>query len=90
MLIALFIGSLIFGVLYASFFQIMKSKEIAESELELYHEARVIFSRVTKDLSSVYPRGNVYMGNAEYTAKVPYFVAKLENDNNTWVRFTSL
>lgn len=89
-LIALFIGSLIFGVLYASFFQIMKSKEIAESELELYHEARVIFSRVTKDLSSVYPRGNVYMGNAEYTSKVPYFVAKLENDNNTWVRFTSL
>lgn len=88
-MIALFIGSLIFGVLYASFFQIMKSKEIAENELEIYHEARVIFSRIAKDLNSIYPRGNIYLGKSNYTAAEPYFEGKLEDDNS-WVKFTSL
>lgn len=88
-LIALFIGSLIFGVLYASFFQIIKSKEIVENELELYHEARVIFSRITKDLNSIYPRGNVFLGKSNYTSDEPYFEGGLENDNS-WIKFTSL
>ncbi len=88
-LIALFIGSLIFGVLYASFFQIIKSKEIVENELELYHEARVIFSRITKDLNSIYPRGNVFLGKSNYTSDEPYFEGGLENDNS-WIEFTSL
>ncbi|MCH7926876.1 MAG: prepilin-type N-terminal cleavage/methylation domain-containing protein [Deltaproteobacteria bacterium] len=88
-LIALFIGSLILGVLYASFFQIIKSKEIAENELEVYHEARVIFSRITKDLNSIYPRGNVFLGKANYISDEPYFEGGLENDNS-WIKFTSL
>ena len=88
-LIALFIGSLIFGVLYASFFQIIKSKEIVENELELYHEARVIFSRITKDLNSIYPIGIVFFGKYNYTSTEPYFEVGLENDNS-WIKFTSL
>ena len=88
-LIALFIGSLIFGVLYASFFQIIKSKDIVESELELYHEARVIFSRIVKDINSIYPRGNVFLGKSNYTSDEPYFEGGLENDNS-WIEFTSL
>lgn len=88
-MIALFIGSLIFGVIYSSFFQIMKSKDIAENELELYHEARVILSRITKDLNSVYPRGNIFVGKSNYISAEPYFEGGLENDNS-WIRFTSL
>ena len=80
---------MIFGVLYASFFQIIKSKEIVENELELYHEARVIFSRITKDLNSIYPRGNVFLGKSNYTSDEPYFEGGLENDNS-WIEFTSL
>ena len=88
-LIALFLGSIIFTVIAASFFQIMKSKDIAENELELHHEARVILSRITKDLNSVYPRGNIFVGKSNYISAEPYFEGGLENDNS-WIRFTSL
>ncbi|NIP37624.1 MAG: prepilin-type N-terminal cleavage/methylation domain-containing protein [Candidatus Dadabacteria bacterium] len=88
-LIALFLGSIIFTVLFASFFQIMKSKEIAETELELYHESRVILARMTKDLSSIYPRGNIFLARSNYTTTEPYFEGGLENDQS-WIRFTSL
>ncbi len=88
-MIALFIGSLIFGVLYASFFQIMKSKEIAESELELYHEARVIIAKIAQDLNSAYPRGNLYLAESNYVSKQLYFESKMENENS-WLKFTSL
>jgi hypothetical protein len=67
----------------------MKSKEIVENELELYHEARVIFSRITKDLYSIYPRGNVFLGKSNYTSAQPYFEGSLENENS-WIEFTSL
>lgn len=88
-MIALFIGSLIFGVLYASFFQIMKSKDIAESELELYHEARVIIAKITQDLNAAYPHGNLYLKKSNYISKDPYFESKTENENS-WLKFTSL
>jgi len=89
-LIALFIGSLILLTLYASFFQIIKSKDIAESEMQLYHEARVIFSRLNRDFSSVYPRGNVFLNLKNYIAVEPYFEANLEEQDNTSIRFTSI
>ncbi|MER3445744.1 MAG: hypothetical protein C4291_02405 [Candidatus Dadabacteria bacterium] len=59
-LLAVFIGSIVLTVLYASFFQIINAKDSAEDKLELYHEARVIISKMTEDLSMAYPRGMIY------------------------------
>ncbi len=57
-LLAIFIGSIVLTALYASFFQIIKAKERIEEELDLYHEARVVMAKVTKDLAMAYPRGS--------------------------------
>ena len=56
-LLAVFIGSIVLTVLYASFFQINRAKDRIEEELDLYHEARVIMSKITKDLATRFPRG---------------------------------
>lgn len=88
-LIALFIGSLVLVTLYASFFQIIKSKEITESELELYHEANVIISNISDDLASIYDRGNLYLDSPGYIAPVPQFEADLQGENS-FIRFASL
>ncbi len=88
-LLAIFIGSLVLLTLYASFFQIIKSKEIAESELELYHEARVIMTRVSEDLASIYARGNVYDDKSGYISAVPILEGGTESDQS-FIRFTSL
>ena len=54
-------------VLYGSFFQIIKAKDSAENAMELYHEASVIFSRMTKDLQGAYLRGKVYSESGKTT-----------------------
>ncbi len=86
-LLAVFIGSIVVGVLYASFFQIIKAKEKTEEELELYHEARVVFSRLTRDLSTVFPRGDLFAESAG--VPYPYFLGAQDGDFGS-VRFTSL
>ncbi|MGI9554136.1 MAG: PulJ/GspJ family protein [Thermodesulfobacteriota bacterium] len=58
-LVAVFITTLVITLVYSSFFQILDAKEKVEKELDLLHEARVIFSRMNKDLTNVYPRGRV-------------------------------
>ena len=87
--IAIFIGSLVLITLYGSFFQIIKSKEIAESELELYHESRVIMTRLSQDLASLYERGNVYDDTTNYISVIPVLEGYLEGDQS-FIRFTSL
>ena len=86
LLLAVFIASLVLVVLYASFFQILKAKDKVELELELYHEARVIFSKMTRDLVTAFPRGDV---NSSETNTYDYFFGTIE-DEFSELRFTSL
>ncbi len=86
-LLAVFIASIVLAVLYASFFQIIKAKEKVEEELELYHESRVIFSKMTKDLATAFPRGSVNSESPDTTSS--YFIAG-EEGNNSRLTFTSL
>lgn len=87
LLLAVFIASLVLAVLYASFFQILKAKDKVEQELELYHEARVIFSKMTKDLATAFPRGSVN-SDTNNTA-TDYFLGTWE-ENRSALKFTSL
>ena len=86
-LLAVFIASIVMAVLYASFFQIIKAKEKVEEELELYHEARVIFSKMTKDLATAFPRGNV--NSVISNTNSDYFIGGQEGNFST-LTFTSL
>jgi general secretion pathway protein J len=86
-LLAVFIASIVLAVLYASFFQIIKAKEKIEEELELYHEARVIFSKMTRDLATAFPRGSVNSDSSNTTSS--FFMAS-EEGNNSSLTFTSL
>jgi len=86
-LLAVFIASIVMAVLYASFFQIIKAKEKVEEELELYHEARVIFSKMTKDLATAFPRGSV--NSVTSNTNSDYFIGAQEGNFST-LRFTSL
>lgn len=85
LLLAVFIAAIVMTVLYASFFQILKAKDKIEQELELYHEARIIFSKMTKDLVTAFPRGGV---NSEPTSS-DFFVGTKEGKFST-LRFTAL
>ena len=64
--VAIFITTLVITLVTSSFFQIIDAKEKVENELDLLHEARVVFSRIGKDLSNVYPRGEVSKSNKSY------------------------
>ena len=86
-LLAVFIASIVMAVLYASFFQIIKAKEKVEEELELYHEARVIFSKITRDLVTAFPRSN--LNSVSSNSAGDYFIAGQEN-NFSYLVFTSL
>jgi general secretion pathway protein J len=86
-LLAIFIGSIVLTVLYSSFFQIIKAKDVAESELDLYHEARVVFSKMTEDFESAYPRGEVF--NNSLISDASFFSGTKEGDNSR-VTVTSL
>ena len=86
-LLAIFIGSIVLTVLYSSFFQIIKAKDVAEGELDLYHEARVIFSKMTEDFQSAYPRGEVFKNSV-----IPNwtFFRGIKDGDNSRVTLTSL
>ena len=86
-LLAVFIAAIVMAVLYASFFQILKAKEKVEQELELYHEVRVVFSKMTKDLATAFPRGTV--NTESKTTAIPYFLGS-EDGNNSSLTFTAL
>ena len=86
-LLAVFIASIVMAVLYASFFQIIKAKDKVEEELELYHEARVIFSKMTRDLVSAFPRGSV---NSNSLSSVSDFFIGSQENNFSTLTFTSL
>lgn len=86
-LLAIFIGSIVLTVLYSSFFQIIKAKDVAESELDLYHEARVVFSKMTEDFQSAYPRGEVFNNSLISTSS--FFIGTKDGDNSR-VTLTSL
>lgn len=86
-LLAVFIASIVMAVLYTSFFQVLKAKEKVEQELELYHEARVIFSKMTKDLATAFPRGRV---NSETASAASDFFLGTREGKHSAVKFTSL
>ncbi len=86
-LLAIFIGSIVLTVLYASFFQINRAKDRIEEELELYHEARIIMSKITKDLATAFPRGLV---NSQSTSITTPFFYGVEEGENSKLSFTSL
>jgi general secretion pathway protein J len=89
-LLAVFIGAIVLTVLYASFFQIINAKESAEDKLELYHDGRVIISKMTEDLSMAYPRGMIYP--VQGASASSFFVGKAggEQGNRSSLDFTSL
>jgi general secretion pathway protein J len=87
-LLAIFIGAIVLTVLYASFFQIINAKDSAEDKLELYHEARVIISKMTEDLSMAYPRGMIYP--VQGASASSFFVGKTEEGERSSIDFTSL
>lgn len=86
-LLAIFIGSIVLTVLYSSFFQIIKAKDVAEGELDLYHEARVIFSKMSEDFQSAYPRGEVFKNSVIPTWT---FFRGTKDGDNSRVTLTSL
>jgi general secretion pathway protein J len=86
-LLAIFIGSIVLTVLYSSFFQIIKAKDVAEGELDLYHEARVVFSKITEDFQSAYPRGEVFNNSRIPTST---FFSGTKDGDNSRVTLTSL
>ncbi len=87
-LLAVFIGAIVLTVLYASFFQIINAKDSAEDKLELYHEARVILSKMTDDLSMIYPRGMVYPVQGSFASS--FFVGRVDDAEHSSIDFTSL
>lgn len=94
-LIAIFISTILLGVLYTSFFQIINARDKVEYELEMLHEARTIFNRIRKDLSNAFPR-DVFIpeesSNGEqqvYEQQYSYFTGTVINDNNE-LTFSSL
>lgn len=86
LLLAILIGAIVLTVLYASFFQIINAKDSAESELELYHEARIIFSKMTEDLAMAFPMGMIYSVKGVPSS---FFVGEVEGKNSS-VALTSL
>lgn len=88
LLVAVFISALVLTLISTSFFQIINAKEKVEDQLELIHEARVVFARIGKDLSSVYPRGRV--ANSALSYPYIYFLGTNEEQtDNSKLEFSS-
>ena len=85
-LIAVAISAMLLGVLFTSFFQILKAKDRVETDLSLLHESRVIFQKLNRDLSSVFPRGRVFNSSKNYPYS--YFKGGLDGENSN-LRFSS-
>lgn len=81
LLISVFIATLVLVMVSTSFFQIIEAKDKVENELELLHESRVIFSRLSRDMSNIFPRGK---GNTRGARKYsyPYFRGTLDGNNS--------
>jgi len=88
LLVAVFISALVLALIATSFFQIINAKEKVEDQLELIHEARVVFSRIGKDLSSVYQRGKVANSAANYPY-IFFLATSEEQTDNSRLEFSS-
>lgn len=91
-LITIFISTLLLGVLYTSFFQIINARDKVEYELEMLHESRVIFNRLRKDLSNAFPRVTETTGENfpdQQEEGYSYFTGTVIEDNNE-LTFSSL
>jgi general secretion pathway protein J len=87
LLLAILIATIVLTVVYSSFFQIIKAKDVVETELDLYHEARVVLSKFSKDLHSAYPRGMVVKkSKAQPTS---FFVGETHGERGSSIKFTS-
>jgi general secretion pathway protein J len=86
-LLAVFIGSIVLTVLYASFFQINKAKARIEEELDLYHESRIVMSKITRDLATAFPRGLV--NSTTTNIEAPFFLGANDGGRSR-LSFTSL
>jgi type II secretory pathway component PulJ len=85
-LLAITISAVVLTVAYASFFQIVKSKDMTEETLETYHEAMVILSRVTQDVSMTFVPGGVYTQSKD--SATPLFIGE-RTDGGSALRFAS-
>lgn len=65
----------------------MKAKERVEEELELYHESRIVMSKITKDIVTAFERGRV--NSDEESPGFQYFFGTREGQFSTLI-FTSL
>lgn len=85
-LLAITISAVVLTVAYASFFQIVKSKDMTEESLETYHEARVILSRITQDISKAFIPGGIYPQGKDYAT--PLFIGE-RTDGGSALRFAT-
>ena len=65
----------------------MKAKERVEQELELYHESRVVMSKMTKDLATAFKRGNV---TSDFNEGIFQYFEGSKPDDFSTLTFTSL
>jgi len=65
----------------------MRAKERVEQELEIYHESRVVMSKMTKDIATAFERGNVTSESKDTSFQ--YFEGS-KNGNFSTLKFTSL
>ncbi len=85
LLLAVTITSLLFAVLYTSFFKIIEAKEAAEEELELYHEARLLLAKISEDISMAFkPK------QKESTKVIFYGVNNEDKDSLQFATFSHL
>ncbi len=79
-LIAILITTVVVGVLYTSFFQIMRSRDKIIYDLDTLNESQIILDRLYKDLSNLFPRGRVSLVSKGYN--YPYFLATYDGENS--------
>lgn len=82
--VAVAIGAIVMTILYSSFFNIINAKDRVEETNDLIHEVRILFSRIEKDLSNAYARGQY----GSFASGETYFLGTRDG-NNSRLAFTS-
>lgn len=86
-LLSVFISVLVISVIFSSYFQIVRSKQFTENQLDMLQEARMIMMSLTRDLTMAYPRGKIFLETG--ASDEPFFVGEMEGGNST-LKFTTL
>ncbi|MCH8030057.1 MAG: prepilin-type N-terminal cleavage/methylation domain-containing protein [Candidatus Dadabacteria bacterium] len=86
LMLAIAISAVVLTVAFSSFFQVIRSKEFTENQLEMYNEARFILSKMTEDLSMAFPRGVVYPTTE--ASDFPFFISG-GGEGKSSLRFTA-